>query len=120
MLLTEFDEALGELEESKEPPVLRDGRPLQRGEGEEEGVLGRVDDEVAHLAAVRPDLGRHLVGAVVDGHVVERAAVKIKVESMNVFPHFITVLFMNYDIRYVIKRLERFSGNTVYLFYRRI
>lgn len=55
-------------------PVLRRRRPLERGEGEEERVLGGVDDQVAHLAAVGPDLGRKLVRAVEDRHVVEGAA----------------------------------------------
>ena len=57
--------------------------PLQRGEGHVEEVLGGEDDEVAHLAAVRSDLGRVLVGPVVEGDVVE-GAVRAAVEQVKV------------------------------------
>ena len=77
------DEALRELEEAEVAPVLGGGVPLERGEGHEEEVLGGEDDEVAHLAAVGPDLGRVLVGPVVEGDVVE-GAVRPAVEQVEV------------------------------------
>ena len=72
--LTQFDEALRELKEPEESPVLRRRSALERGEGDVHHVLGGEDDEVAHLAAVGSDLGRVLIGPVVDRQVVERAA----------------------------------------------
>ena len=69
-------------------------RPLERGERHVQEVLGRVDDEVAHLAAVRPDLGRVLVRPVVDGHKVERATAN-RIFKFRIF----NKRFFNYQFR---------------------
>lgn len=72
--LTQLDEALGKLENTLEPAVLRVRGPLERDEEDKETRLRGVEHEVSLLAAVRANHSRSVVDAVVHFHIIERTA----------------------------------------------
>lgn len=72
--LTEFDEALAELELCQKTAVLRVGRPFERCERDEQMILGRIDDHVSLLATVASNQRRTGIWSVKDIDGIQRTA----------------------------------------------
>ena len=77
-LLTKFDIAFSKLIECYESTILSWCCPLQSSKCDEEFVLGRENDQVAHLTAICPNFLGHVIRSIVNGHRIKGATVVIK------------------------------------------
>ena len=94
-VITELDEALGELEDAFEAAILRVRGALKRDEEDKEVRLGRVEHQVSLLAAVSANHRRCVVDAVVHFHIVEGTAVwDIEKRIRQLFVQFYLFLYV--------------------------